>query len=51
MKNFRLDLKEHATEIINCEKKEMIPLTRKKEKKNNNKKLKQKDCYICKKRI
>ena len=27
MKNFSLDLKEHATKIINYEKKEMIPLT------------------------
>ena len=32
MKNFCIDLKEHATKIINYEKKEMIPLT--KEKKN-----------------
>ena len=30
MKNFSLDLKEHAIEIINYEKKEMIPLTKKK---------------------
>ena len=29
MKNFFLDLKEHATKIINYEKKEMIPLTKK----------------------
>ena len=28
MKNFCLDLKEHATKIINCEKKDMIPLTK-----------------------
>ena len=28
MKNFCLDLREHATKIINCEKKEMIPLTK-----------------------
>ena len=27
MKRFSKDLKEHATEIINYEKKEMIPLT------------------------
>ena len=27
IKNFCKDLKEHATKIINCEKKEMIPLT------------------------
>ena len=32
MKNFCLDLKEHATKIINYEKKEMIPLTKKKNK-------------------
>ena len=29
MKNFCLDLKEHATKIIDYEKKEMIPLTKK----------------------
>ena len=29
MKNFFLDLREHATNIINYEKKEMIPLTKK----------------------
>ena len=29
MKNFCLDLREHATKIINYEKKEMIPLTKK----------------------
>ena len=44
MKNFCLDLQEHATKIINCEKK-MIPLT-KEEKKIHRK---QKICYICKK--
>ena len=27
MKNFCLDLREHETKIIDCEKKEMIPLT------------------------
>ena len=27
MKNFCLDLREHATKIINYDKKEMIPLT------------------------
>ena len=47
MKNFCLDLREHATKIINYEKKEMIPLTKKEEKKHN----KQKVCYICKKRF
>ena len=45
MKNFCLDLKIHATKIINYEKKEMIPLTKKEEKKHN----KQKVCHICKK--
>ena len=45
MKNFCLDLREHATKIINYEKKEMIPKT---EEKMHNK---QKVCYICKKRI
>ena len=32
MNNFCLDLKEHATEIINYEKKEMIALTKKEKK-------------------
>ena len=45
MKNFRLDLREHATKVMNYEKKEMIPLTKKEEKKCN----KQKVCHICKK--
>ena len=45
MKNFYLNLREHATKIINYEKKEMIPLTKKEEKKHN----KQKVCYIYKK--
>ena len=47
MKNFCLDLREHATKIIHYEKKEMIPLTKKEEKKHN----KQKVCHICKKRF
>ena len=47
MKNFCLDLREHVTKIINYEKKEMIPLTKKEEKKHN----KQEVCYICKKRF
>ena len=34
MKNFCLDLREHATKIINHEKKEMILLTKKRRKKN-----------------
>ena len=45
MKKFCLDLREHATKIINYEKKEMIPLTKIEEKKRN----KQEVCYICKK--
>ena len=47
LKNFCLDLKEHATRIIDYEEKEMIPLTKKEEKMHN----KQKVCYICKKRF
>ena len=47
MKNFCLDLRKHATKIISCEKKEMIPLTKKEEKKH----IKQKISYICKKRF
>ena len=38
-------LKGHATKIINYEKKDIIPLTKKEEKHHN----KQKVCYICKK--
>ena len=46
MKNFCTDLRrDHATEIIDYEKKEMIPVTKKEEKIYN----KQKFCYICKK--
>ena len=45
MKKFCKDLKEHATRIINYEKKKIIPLT-KEEKINHND---QKICYICKK--
>ena len=45
MKNFCKDLKEHATRIINYEKKKIIPLT-KEEKINYND---QQICYICKK--
>ena len=44
MKNFFLDFREHATKIINYEKKEIILLTKKEEKKHN----KQEVCYICK---
>ena len=39
MKNFYLDLREHATKMINYEIKEMIPLTKKEEKKHNSKKF------------
>ena len=47
MKNFCLNLREHATKLINYENKEMIPLTKKEEKKHK----KQKVCHICKKRF
>ena len=46
MKNFCLDLREHATKIINYEKKEMIPLTKEEKKMHR----RQKRCYICKKK-
>ena len=45
MKNFCKDLREHATKIINYEKKDMMPLTKKEEENYNNQKV----CYICKK--
>ena len=45
MKKFCEDLREHATKIINYERKKMIPLTTKEEIYHN----KQKVCYICKK--
>ena len=45
MKNFCLDLREHAIKIINYEKTEMIPLTKKERKMHH----KQKVCHICKK--
>ena len=47
MKSFCLDLREHATKIINHEKKEMIQLTEEENKSYEN----QKRCYICKKRF
>ena len=47
MKNFCKDLREHATKIINYEKKKMIPLTSKEEINHN----KQKICYICQKEL
>ena len=45
MKKFCKDLRQHATKIINYEKKDMILLTKKEEENHNNKKF----CYICKK--
>ena len=45
MKKFCLNLREFATKIINYEKKKMIPLTKKEEKKHN----KENVCHICKK--
>ena len=45
MERFCKDLKEHATKIINYQKKEMIPLTDKRSKSYK----KQKVCYIYKK--
>ena len=42
MKKFCEVLREHATKIINYEKKEMIPLTKEEEKNHN----KQKVCYM-----
>ena len=45
MTKFYKDLREHATKIINYEKKDMIPLTKKEKENYNNQKV----CYICKK--
>ena len=45
MKEFCKDLKKHATKIINCEEKEMIPLTYK----ENNSYKNQRVFYIFKK--
>ena len=45
MKKFCADLREHVTKIINYEKEEMIPLTKREEKNHN----KQKVCHICRK--
>ena len=45
MKNVCLDLREHATKLINYEKKEMIPLTKQKKKTHR----RQKKCHICNK--
>ena len=45
MTKFCKDLRQHATKIINYEKKDRIPLTKKQEENDNNEKV----CYICKK--
>ena len=45
MEKFCKGVREHATKIINYEKKDMIPLTKKEEKNHNNQEV----CYICKK--
>ena len=45
MKKICKDLREHATKIINYEKKEMIPLTDEENKSYE----KQKICYVCRK--
>ena len=47
MKKFCEDLREHATKIINCEKKDMIPLTKEEEENYNNQKFR----YIYKKKF
>ena len=45
MKKFCKDLREHATKIINCEKKKMMPLTMEEKIHYNEQEI----CYICKK--
>ena len=47
MKNFCEDLKKHVKRIVNYEKKEIIPLTKKEQKMND----KAKTCHICKERF
>ena len=47
MKNFCLDLREHATKIINYEKKEMIPLTKEEKRAHRI----QRTYYICTKKF
>ena len=42
---YEIDLRKHATKIINCNKKEVIPLTKEEE----NSYSKETNCYICKK--
>ena len=45
MKRFCKDLRDHATKIIDCKKKDMIPLTKEEEDNYNKENI----CYICKK--
>ena len=45
IKKFSKDLREHASKIINCEKKKIIPLTKEEKIDYNDQKV----CYICKK--
>ena len=47
MKNVFLDLREHATKIINYEKKEIIPLTKEEKRAHHTSRR----CYICKKKF
>ena len=47
MKNLCLDLREHATKIINYEKKEMILLTKEEKRAHRI----QRRCYVCKKKV
>ena len=49
MKNFCIDLREHATKTISFVKKEMMPLTNKERKLHRKQKVKV--CYICIKKI
>ena len=47
MKSFCLDLRKHATKMINYGKKEMIPLTKEEKDRHH----KQNVCHICKKKV
>ena len=47
MKKFCKDLRKHATKIINCNKKEVIPLTKKEESNYS----RETNCHICKKGV
>ena len=47
MKRFCKDLREHATKIINYEKKKMTPLTTKEKIHYNEQEI----CYVCKKEL